>query len=313
MLSCWILRKLRVSCCTIFPEGLNKLSKKIVRELNLDLNLCRDDIPEVFLVVDASNSIQLGREYEGVKRVYVIDHHMPGDLKERAIKSYIDKNATSNTQLIIKALSELNLRLEEKTLATLGLTGIIFDSKRFQLLDVDMLDAVKQLILWGGSYEKALELTTIMSINEDFSFRIAKFKAMQRMKFSKACKELIVVITKIGSFESRIAKTLIDLGADVAVVIGHHENELRLSIRVSEKALKNGIDAFALAKYISEKVGGIGGGHRAVAMVHIKSQRVTEGYVDEIFDVISTSLPGKVARLCTIYRGRHRGNERVKG
>ena len=272
----------------------------------MDLNLCKDDIPEVFLVVDASNSIQLGKEYEGVKRVYVIDHHMPGDLKEKAIKSYIDKNATSNTQLIIKALSELNLRLEEKTLATLGLTGIIFDSKRFQLVDVDMLDAVKQLILWGGSYEKALELTT-MPMSEDFSFRIARFKALQRMKFSKACKELIVAITKIGSFESRIAKTLIDLGADVAVVIGHHENELRLSIRVSEKALKNGIDAFTLAKYVSEKIGGAGGGHQAVAMVHIKSQSVTEDYTDEIFNLISTSLPGKVARLCTIYRGRPRG------
>jgi len=313
LLACWILKKLKASCCTIFPEGLNKLSKKIIKELSLDLNMCKDEIPEVFLVVDASNSIQLGKVYEKGKKVYVIDHHIPGDLKEEAIKSYIDRRATSNTQLLVKALMELNFELEEKTLATLGLTGMIFDSKRFQLLDVDMLDSVKQLILWGGSYERALELTTSGSIKEDFSFRIAKFKALQRMKFSKVCKELIIAITKIGSFESRVAKTLIDLGADVAVTIGYHEDELRISFRVSTDALKSDIDAFTLAKYVSEKLGGVGGGHQAAAMVHIKSQRITENYIDEIFNTISTSLPGKVARLCTTYKGRPKEDERVQG
>lgn len=304
VLSCWILRQFKTSCCTIFPEGLNKLSKRILKELNLNIDRCGINVPSSLLVVDASNAVQLGNlDIKKFKKIYVIDHHAPGDLREKATKSYINSNAVTNTQLLVHAINSLGLELEDTSLATLGLSGIIFDSRRFQLVDIDMLEAVRLLILWGGSYRKALAITSLTQIREELSLRMARLKALQRVKLGRACKDILVAVTRIGSFESRVAKMLVDLGADVSTVIGYHGNELRISIRVSTEALGDNIDALTLSRYISNKTGGSGGGHQTAAMVHVRVQgKLTEERIEEIFDMLSKSLPGKVARLCTLYR-----------
>ncbi len=303
LITCYIIKRLGSNCCSYFPEDLNKVSKRLVSELNIDIFRCKNiDDANALLIVDASNRVQLGdlsEKVDNLKALYLIDHHEPGDLIKISKRFYVNKDSTSNTQILVLATEKLNLKLDAK-LATLALAGIIYDSRRFQFIDLGMLDAVKRLILWRGSYEKALELLKVPT--EEFSLRYAKLKSLQRLKLGRACKELLVAVTRIGSYESKVARTLIDLGADVAVVIGYHDREIRVSMRISEVAFKRCISAVALAKFIADRLGGQGGGHARAAMVHIRTEELSDESIDNIVDEIAKSLPGKVARLCTSCR-----------
>jgi len=303
-LACRALAELGSECCALFPEGLSKSSKKILKELEIGVKEEVCEKLEAVLIVDASNLSQLGEAkklIEAAKEVYLVDHHRPGDLLRIAKRAFIDENSTSNTQILVNALAGLGLRADER-LATLALAGIIYDSRRFQMVDLAMLDAVKRLMLWGGSYSKALEL--LSTPREETSLRMAKLKAAQRLLLGRACKDILIAVTRIGSYESKVARALVDLGADVAVVVGYHDDEIRVSIRLSQEALRKGVDASEVAKYLSEKLGGSGGGHEAAGMLHIKLERLTESEIERVVEEIAKSLPGKVARMCVSRGGR---------
>jgi nanoRNase/pAp phosphatase (c-di-AMP/oligoRNAs hydrolase) len=299
ILLCHFILSQGKNCCIFFPEGLSGPSKRIVKQLNLKIPLCNDVDAEALVIVDASNSAQLGDlggRVRFFKYVYLIDHHKPGDLSNMSTRYVINERATSNVQMIVLALEALGFKISDEKLATLALTGIIYDSRKFQIVDTYMLDAVKKLILWGGSYNTALEM--LSAPREDLSLRMAKLKAAQRIRLGRACKEILIAVTSIGSFESKVAKSLIDLGADVAIVVGHHENEVRISIRVSKSALNRGVKASLLAEYLAEKLGGQGGGHEAAGMLHIKLSEPSEKIINELVEKIARSVPGKVARIC---------------
>lgn len=289
-----------VGSCILLPEGLSRVSKHILSQLGVQLRLCTEvDRDAALLILDSSNSTQLGAYKDLLigRKAYIIDHHSPGDLSELAVDAVIEPVAPSTTQLLVKGLVELNFKLDQEA-STLALAGIIYDTKRYQIADATAFEASAILIKWGGDYGKASRILA-QSRQEDVSERLAKLKALQRVRLGRACNDILIAVTHIGSFESRVAKALLDIGADVAIVVSRHESEVRVSVRVSNRALESGVKAATLASYLGEKLGGKGGGHDAAGLLHIPGYT---GDIEALADSIARSIPGKVGRICVEHR-----------
>jgi nanoRNase/pAp phosphatase (c-di-AMP/oligoRNAs hydrolase) len=305
------LQALRARACIALPEGLSRASKNLVGELGVELPACGEASDAgAILVVDSSNSTQLGdlREFLGKAPLYLIDHHSPGDLAGIARKAVIEPWASSTTQLLVAGLDALEIKLEPLE-ATIGLAGIIYDTRRFSIADPCAFRASARLIEWGGDYQLAVRILQARrepGEGMEYAERIARIKAAQRMIVSRICNDIIIAVTRVSAFEASAARALLDLGADVAVVVGGKGGELRATLRLSRRALDAGLRADELASYIASKLGGKGGGHAAAGMAHIPEP--PQG-VEKVVEAIAKSLPGKAARICLERRGSGSGRE----
>ncbi len=96
--------------------------------------------------------------------------------------------------------------------------------------------------------------------------------------------------TEVSSFQATVARMLVDIGADVGVAFGEHENETRVSIRTSQRFdSETHIDIGALLSKISQEMGMTGGGHPSAASIsgNASASKVIERIVDEL----KTMLP----------------------
>jgi nanoRNase/pAp phosphatase (c-di-AMP/oligoRNAs hydrolase) len=302
-----LLRGLGKDHCIGLPEGPSRLSKRALETLGIGLRECGGEHrARLAIVVDASNGVVLGEYYEAYRSAptrILIDHHEPGELASLATAMVLEPGASSTSELVVELLSMSGVRPSPRE-AALGLAGIIYDSKRYAHAGPGTFRATLALLEWGADYQASLSLTSPGAAEGakddllEFSERMAVVKAASRMRVERSC-SLIIVASYIGSFESSAARSLLRLGADVAVIVAPREDHARVSVRVSRRALDKGVEASWVAEYLAARMGGQGGGHRAAAMAHIPP-----GNPEDIVDDIARSLPGKIARKCTNSGGR---------
>jgi len=95
---------------------------------------------------------------------------------------------------------------------------------------------------------------------------MAKLKGAQRLKVHKLG-DWVASTSTIGSFQAHVARALVYLGADVAVVGGESEGETRVSLRSNQRF--SDVTKIQLGTQIAEEVvkrlGGHGGGHSTAA------------------------------------------------
>lgn len=284
--------------CIGFPEGVSKVSRSLLESLKINVEACGEPLEfKACIIVDASNPVQLGEYRDACLSAplkILIDHHEPGVLEDFADLTLIDQNASSTSELMVSLVESLGFKLSSSD-STLAASGVIFDSRRFSYASLRTFNVMIKLLEWGCDYRAAVEAVTPKREEfEDISRRIALFKALSRLRVEKACGDLILTATHIGSFESDIANMLVSLGSDIAVVIAYREEAARVSVRVSRRALEAGVKASTITAYVASKYGGEGGGHEAAAMAHIK----VEGDVESLTDNIVRSLQGKIGRVC---------------
>lgn len=286
-----ILGEYGVEACHYIPEGPSKLSRAIIEKLDLTLETCievSEDAP--IIVVDSSNPSQLGELASRLpgRIVVLIDHHEPGRLFDTATYAIVDPRAASTSEIIGVIAKELDVPLESKV-ASAGLTGIVYDTRRFRLLGQYTLEAASFYSHRGG------RIVDVQEEELEFPERYARIKAAARTRVSRICRDLIVAVTNVGSYESSSARALLDIGADIAVVVAGSGSARRVSVRVSKRAADSGVYADVLARFIAEKLGGEGGGHKQVAMVHLP---IGAGDPSNIADLLARSIQGKAGRLC---------------
>ncbi len=265
----------------VFPEGLNEVSKKIVRELDLWsylyepsylLNTCLGRTNPLFIVVDTCNSGQLGvlKDIVLSSDHILVDHHRPGDLVDNAIVSISDPGTSSTSELVYRVIRRYYGF--DKLDAILLLAGILYDTRRFLYASPNTLWVTGELLrIEGVDYRYVLEL---LRVEMDISERIARLKAMQRLNY-KRIGEYIIAYTHVSAYESSVARSLIDLGADVAVVASSNK-ELRVVTRSRQDFYRKlgislGRDIMPL---VAEYLGGSGGGHDTAAVATGKGDLV---------------------------------------
>jgi len=260
----------------VFPEGLSQASKRLVREvIGKDPGDVEDEAPEesaMAVVVDTASPEQLGELSNFALNVLlvVIDHHSSNKLVERAKVAIHDATARATSELVyLMATHILGLELDRKALELL-LAGIVYDTRHFILSNARTLRIASELLEQGASLERVLK--ALQSPPMEPPERIARIKGAKRMHCVRAG-DYIVAFTHVGAYESSVARALLDLGADLVIVVSERGSETRIVGRAKKSIVeKLGIHLGRdIMEQLGRSLGGGGGGHAQAAGASVRA------------------------------------------
>ncbi len=228
----------------------------------IDGDIIIDPSPEGYdfvVVVDTAVGLQIGNPVLG--SYAVVDHHRDEDLIVGAT-FYIQKPVDSTAEIVWRILVENGIEIS-RNMALGLLAGIITDTGRFKHARVGSFQVVAEVLdNCDVEYGDALDILSREPTN--VSRRIAILKAARRAKIDWI-DDWIVATSKVSSFESSSAMSLMSLGADVAFVGGRHGDVCRISGRARRRAVLAGLDLAAILRSVGKAHDGDGGGHKGAA------------------------------------------------
>lgn len=248
------------------PDSISKGARDLANPYNFitDPSLKGYDL---ITILDCSSEEQLKpvqlEGYEGTE--ILIDHHSPGNLTEIADIAWVKEGKRSTSEMVYEILK--NGKLDEN-LAKALICGIVADTSHLKLAGNKQFKYISELL------ERAdLEYSKILSILHtptDFSERVAKIKASSRAEAYRF-DEIIVAFSWVGSFEAASARSLLRLGADIAIVFCPREDEMRISGRCKKSLTEKIHLAKDLFSEIEDCIQGSAGGHDAAASANGKN------------------------------------------
>ena len=260
----------------LFASSISMLSKKLIlqEKENIFRNQLTNNLEAIFLC-DTNNLSQLGEfsldNYIAKETpVFIIDHHSAHDFSKQA-KGTIINDSTSTAEIIAQIYNDLDLKISSD-ISTLLIAGILFDTRRFRYLSPRTLLITQFLINSGGKYEEA---SNLLQTTPTISEKIARLKGATRTIVHKDQSD-IYAVSYISSFESSVARALIDLGASCSIVIASaSDKEHRISLRCTKGfAQGNKVNLGEIANQIAIKLEGSGGGHETAAGLNITKTEI---------------------------------------
>ena len=247
------------------PGGMTTLTRKLSSKFPYATVERSDQDYDLYVAVDVGDEELLDEwkqkmlESEGVK--VLVDHHPLRD-RNAYDRVIVDEEATSAAEVVFALYQELDVEVDQKTAQAL-LEAIMFDSSHLAIASPSGLRAVVKLMDSGA--DVALARRELRS-DPDYGEVLAKLKGAQRLKIYKAG-DWVVATSRVGSFQAHVARSLVYLGADLAVVAGESDGETRVSLRSTQRfqdgtKLQLGV---MVADEMSRRLGGHGGGHATAA------------------------------------------------
>ncbi|MDG6910585.1 MAG: DHH family phosphoesterase [Nitrososphaerota archaeon] len=195
----------------------------------------------------------------GVK--VLVDHHplRGSSLYDRTI---VNESATSAAEVVFSLFRAKGVVPDQLTSQAL-LEAVLFDSSHLAIAGPEGLRAAVSLVDHGADLATAKK---DLRSDPDYGEVLAKLKGAQRLKIYKADR-WVVATTLVGSFQAHVARSLVYLGADLAVVAGESDGETRVSLRSTQRFLDaTGVKlGTQVAEEMAVKLGGHGGGHSTAA------------------------------------------------
>ncbi|MBS7648673.1 MAG: DHH family phosphoesterase [Candidatus Bathyarchaeia archaeon] len=254
------------------PESVSKISKTILERFSITVinDKPRFNEVDIIFMLDTNTMQQLGEWGEQVskssKPIIVIDHHAPHPETEKIASLCVYREDVSSTcEIVYFLFKEVGIK-PTKDVAEAIFLGTAFDTKHFTLARSPTFKVIADLVDLGVDAQEVLQLLTAPM---DLSERIARLKACRRMKLVRI-HGWLVALSHVGSFQASAARTLIDVGADLAIVGSQEKNKISISIRSShEFYCKTGVHLGKdLANPLGELLNGMGGGHSTSAGVN---------------------------------------------
>jgi nanoRNase/pAp phosphatase (c-di-AMP/oligoRNAs hydrolase) len=216
----------------------------------------------------------------------LVDHH-----PYREVKLYdhvvVDELATSAAEVVFRLISEASVAIDAVTAQAL-LEAILFDSSHLAIAKGEGLRTVVKLLDMGADVSVARK---DLRTDPDFGEVMAKLKGAQRLKVYRVG-DWVAATSMIGSFQAHVARSLIYLGADVAVVGGEAEGETRVSLRSTQRFTER--TKVQLGTQVAEEVvkslGGHGGGHATAASFSTAAteDEAVEGCVKRLAELLGS-------------------------
>jgi nanoRNase/pAp phosphatase (c-di-AMP/oligoRNAs hydrolase) len=197
-----------------------------------------------------------------------IDHHAPHpEIMQLSTIYLVNEDATSTCEIVYELYKNFGVK-PSASVAKALLTGIAFDSKHFKIGTSKSFEAISELLEIDGN---AQEIIGLISSERSRSERIARLKAGQRLQLYEI-EGWIVVTSHVSSFQASAARSLLALGADVAIVAGGENGVVKVSLRSTfryyrESSIHLGVD---VARPLGEQFDGSGSGHTTAAGVNAK-------------------------------------------
>lgn len=293
-----ILKKKYGCRVKILFDSISKISSILLEEVNMQLEYLSDfrDQFEYIILVDTNNPAQLGNvlvNEDFNKKAFLIDHHIPhSEIESFSLSHLIKPDYTSTSEIIFETAEKLKVKLSQNAKFLL-LAGIIYDSRRFLIAGERTLWAAHKLRGRGVDYNRVL---SILNPPKDRSERIARLKSVKRMELYEIG-DWLLSVSKVGSFEASACRALIDVGADIAIVVNADEGQVRISSRASKEFTnQTGIN---LAKDLMEPIGpiikGQGGGH--ISAAGSNGTENSDEALEKIKELLSQKLKIKIKRI----------------
>ncbi|HYC26599.1 MAG TPA: DHH family phosphoesterase [Nitrososphaerales archaeon] len=263
----FLIRKLSPRCEVVVatPGGMTALTVKLSRRFGHVTAEEPAGEYDLMVAVDVGDTELLGSWKEAMKKTkgvkVLIDHHPLRDdgLYDRLV---VDEGATSAAEVVHRLIRESGVQLDG-TVAQALLEGLLFDSSHLSIASPGGLRAAVELMDAGADLVAARKE---LRSEPDYGEVLAKLKGAQRLKIYRVG-DWVAATSMIGSFQAHVARSLVYLGADVAVVGGETEGETRVSLRATQRfAEKTGVQlGVQVAEAAAKEVGGHGGGHSTAA------------------------------------------------
>jgi len=249
----------------VTPGGMTLLTQKLSRRFPYATLEKSDEEYDLYVAVDVGDEELLSdwkEKIRGAKGVRVlVDHHPLRDnlSYDRVI---VDEGATSAAEVVFSIFQELGVIVDSDTAQAL-LEGIMFDSSHLAIASPQGLRAVVKLMDAGA--DVAIARKELRS-EPDYGEVLAKLKGAQRLKIYRVG-DWVVVTSTVGSFQAHVARALVYLGADLAIVGGESDGETRFSLRSTQRFLDGSRVQLGtlVAAEMSKRLGGHGGGHATAA------------------------------------------------
>jgi len=247
------------------PGGMTTLTQKLSQRFPYPTVEQGAEDFDLYVAVDVGDEELLNEWKEKMKKSsgvkVLVDHHplRDGTTYDRVI---VDEGATSAAEVVFALYQELGVEVEAQTAQAL-LEAIMFDSSHLAIAGPSGLRAVVKLLDSGADVVAARrELRS----EPDYGEVLAKLKGAQRLKIYRAG-DWVVATSRVGSFQAHVARSLVYLGADLAVVGGESDGETRVSFRATQRFLDGTKVQLGtmVAEEVAKRLAGHGGGHATAA------------------------------------------------
>lgn len=264
------LAQLGVASQVCAPLGISLQSKSILAKYPFPVSESQKiEFKGLVFLVDTSTPEQIGTiKIPKLCEIVLIDHHEPGAFFAAAKYRFAEKSAHATAFIIFDLFKNLGVKITAE-IAFFLLAGIIADTAFLRMVNSRDLKITAELLeIIGDDIDMVY---SAISMPEDISERIAKFKSFKRMNAYRLG-DIIVAFSHAGSFESQAALALIKSGADVAFVenIDEKKPEYRISGRLRTH-LSGKIDLSKMMKCVEHIIGGSAGGHPSAASANGKN------------------------------------------
>ncbi len=229
---------------------------------------------DLVFITDTGHSSLLSAQTDVIKSMkayrVLIDHHpLDESMKGIVDSAVVDVNASSASEMVFLLAEGAGLKVRRQAAKVL-LLGLMADSQFLTLASNRTVSSVARLCDLGADLENA---RSVLRTRRDVSESIARIKASKRASYFRAG-EWLVAMTTVGSFQASVARSLIDVGADVSLALGEVGDETRASVRSTQifkekTSLHLGTD---FCKAFADKSGGAGGGHPTAASMNVPSK-----------------------------------------
>lgn len=235
----------------INPEYLEMIEPLLGTELMTDavVDKTKDNL---LLVLDTNSKDILShiKLYEEITDCIVVDHHQtPEHYLDVSLFSWVEPNASSTTELVCEMFGATNTVLKDKTIAKLGLLGILTDTNSFRFrADQYALSATSFLVGAGVSINEAMDKLQLKT--EEY---MLKREIISSTIFKKKFAICEVDYNVDDILLSIVGNELVDIrDVDCAIVIAKSKNEGKYIVKLRSTPRIN-------SKRIIEDFGG--GGH----------------------------------------------------
>lgn len=274
------------------PSNISDFTEKMASALNITL---AGDLPEAdaFIAVDVGSPSQLASFYERIgEDLIVIDHHERGvePFKGRVFNS---TSYQSTSEMMLELAEMAGYRLSSLEASAL-FVGIYFDTVRLTVADSETL---RKIGILGELQADPRTLIHRLESPLDYSERVARIKAAKRAEFYR-CGDVLIGVSRVSAFKPSAARSLIALGAHIALIGDEVNGESEVTIRQVPETMDQ--LRLNLVKDVVEPIAGMmsgtGGGHASAARLRVKGElsRVLEMCVNQICYLIGAS-PARVA------------------
>ena len=286
------LAQLGVSSDVCAPLGISAQSKSILAKYPFPvLEDSKIVFKELVFLVDTSTPEQIGSlKIPQSSELAVIDHHEPGAFFSAAKYRFVEKESHATAFVLFDLFKNLGIKINAE-IAFFLLAGIIADTAFLRMVNAKDLKVTAELLeIIGDDIDK---IYSAISLPEDVSERIAKFKSFKRMNAYRLG-DLIVAFSHAGSFESQAALAFVKSGADIAFVenIDEKKPEYRISGRMRAH-LTGKIDLSKLMKCTEPLIHGSAGGHPTAASANGKNTKSGKKVEDALLSALEKELGAK--------------------